>query len=64
VGDGPAGPVAGGGEGIVMTRNSQYLRDNPVLAVEQVARVALGRPGEPADVANVIAFLASAAGAG
>ena len=48
--------------GIVMTRNSQYLRDNPELAVQQVARVALGRLGESEDVANVIAFLASAEG--
>lgn len=36
--------------GIVMTRNSQYLRDDPELAVDQVARVALGRLGEPEDV--------------
>ncbi|MCY1138728.1 SDR family oxidoreductase [Actinoplanes sp. Pm04-4] len=45
--------------GIVMTRNSQYLRDNPELAEQQVARVALGRLGEADDVAGIIAFLAS-----
>ncbi|WP_250030440.1 SDR family NAD(P)-dependent oxidoreductase [Paractinoplanes maris] len=45
--------------GIVMTRNSQYLRDNEELATQQVARVALGRLGEPEDIAGVIAFLAS-----
>lgn len=45
--------------GIVMTRNSQYLRDNEGLAAQQVARVALGRLGEPDDVVSVIAFLAS-----
>ncbi len=45
--------------GIVMTRNSQYLRDNAELAAQQVARVALGRLGESEDVASVIAFLAS-----
>jgi 3-oxoacyl-[acyl-carrier protein] reductase len=48
--------------GIVMTRNSQYLRDNPELAEQQTARVALGRLGEADDVADVIAFLASDAG--
>ncbi|MEU8385733.1 SDR family oxidoreductase [Streptosporangium sp. NPDC048865] len=45
--------------GIVMTRNSQYLRDNEELAKQQVAHVALGRLGESEDVASVIAFLAS-----
>ncbi|GAB7041186.1 MULTISPECIES: SDR family NAD(P)-dependent oxidoreductase [Catenuloplanes] len=45
--------------GIVMTRNSQYLRDNAELAAQQAARVALGRLGEPDDVVSVIAFLAS-----
>jgi 3-oxoacyl-[acyl-carrier protein] reductase len=45
--------------GIVMTRNSQYLRDDPALAAQQVERVALGRLGEPDDVAAIIAFLAS-----
>ncbi|MFI5937794.1 SDR family NAD(P)-dependent oxidoreductase [Actinoplanes sp. NPDC051494] len=45
--------------GIVMTRNSQYLRDDQGLAAQQVARVALGRLGEPEDVASIIAFLAS-----
>lgn len=45
--------------GIVMTRNSQYLRDDPALAAQQAARVALGRLGEPEDVASIIAFLAS-----
>jgi 3-oxoacyl-[acyl-carrier protein] reductase len=44
--------------GIVMTRNSQYLRDDAELAAEQMARVALGRLGEP-DEAGIIAFLAS-----
>jgi 3-oxoacyl-[acyl-carrier protein] reductase len=45
--------------GIVMTRNSQYLVDNPELAAQQAARVALGRLGEVDDVASIIAFLAS-----
>ncbi|MCO8277371.1 SDR family oxidoreductase [Actinoplanes sp. TRM 88003] len=45
--------------GIVMTRNSQYLRDNPELAAQQADRVALGRLGEAEDVADIIAFLAS-----
>ncbi|MEU7751328.1 SDR family oxidoreductase [Micromonospora sp. NPDC049101] len=45
--------------GIVMTRNSQYLVDNPELAAQQTARVALGRLGETDDVASIIAFLAS-----
>ncbi|MEU5937286.1 SDR family oxidoreductase [Micromonospora sp. NPDC047187] len=45
--------------GIVMTRNSQYLVDNPELAAQQMARVALGRLGETDDVASIIAFLAS-----
>ncbi len=48
--------------GIVMTRNSQYLRDSPELAAQQVARVALGRLGEAEDVAGIIAFLASPEG--
>ncbi|GIJ35290.1 SDR family NAD(P)-dependent oxidoreductase [Micromonospora sediminimaris] len=45
--------------GIVMTRNSRYLVDNPGLAAQQTARVALGRLGEADDVASIIAFLAS-----
>ncbi|MEU1590592.1 SDR family oxidoreductase [Micromonospora sp. NPDC005710] len=45
--------------GIVMTRNSQHLIDNPELAAQQAARVALGRLGETDDVASIIAFLAS-----
>ncbi|MFF3439696.1 SDR family NAD(P)-dependent oxidoreductase [Streptosporangium sp. NPDC002721] len=45
--------------GVIMTRNSQYLRDNEELAAQQVARVALGRLGESEDVASIIAFLAS-----
>jgi len=45
--------------GIVLTRNSDYVRQDPELAAQLVARVALGRLGEADDVADIVAFLAS-----
>jgi len=48
--------------GITMTRQSDYLVDNPELAAQQTARVALGRLGQPDDVVSIIAFLASEEG--
>jgi 3-oxoacyl-[acyl-carrier protein] reductase len=41
--------------GVTLTRNNQQLRGNK----DVIARVALGRLGEPDDIAGVVAFIAS-----
>ncbi|MEV6344788.1 SDR family oxidoreductase [Actinoplanes sp. NPDC051851] len=45
--------------GVTRTRNSAWLEDDPQAMEAARARSALGRLGEPADVADVVAFLAS-----
>ncbi|MFD9704492.1 SDR family NAD(P)-dependent oxidoreductase [Lentzea sp. NPDC059081] len=44
---------------IVLTRHHDRLKENPEAAAREAARVALGRLGEPADIADFVAFLAS-----
>ncbi|WP_305783828.1 SDR family NAD(P)-dependent oxidoreductase [Symbioplanes lichenis] len=48
--------------GVVLTRNNAHLREDEEAAARATARVALGRLGEAADVAGIVAFLASADG--
>lgn len=45
--------------GIIRTRLTRFLVDDPVQGVEYLRRVPLGRYGEPADIAAAVAFLAS-----
>jgi NAD(P)-dependent dehydrogenase (short-subunit alcohol dehydrogenase family) len=45
--------------GVVRTRISQWVIDDPVLGPEYLKKLPLGRFGEPVDVANAVAFLAS-----
>lgn len=45
--------------GVILTRNNASLRDNEQAAAQVVSRVALGRLGQPEDVAGIAAFLAS-----
>jgi NAD(P)-dependent dehydrogenase (short-subunit alcohol dehydrogenase family) len=46
--------------GVVRTRISEWVIDHPVLGPEYLRKLPLGRFGEPVDVANAVAFLASA----
>jgi NAD(P)-dependent dehydrogenase (short-subunit alcohol dehydrogenase family) len=46
--------------GVVRTRISEWVIDHPVLGPEYLKKLPLGRFGEPVDVANAVAFLASA----
>jgi NAD(P)-dependent dehydrogenase (short-subunit alcohol dehydrogenase family) len=46
--------------GVVRTRISEWVIDDPVLGPEYLRKLPLGRFGEPVDVANAVAFLASA----
>lgn len=48
--------------GVVLTRNNAWLLSDEQARERAVARVALGRLGQPADVAGIVAFLASADG--
>ncbi|WP_236793441.1 SDR family NAD(P)-dependent oxidoreductase [Amycolatopsis sp. GM8] len=45
--------------GIILTRNHTRLMENPEAAAQEAKRVALGRLGQPEDVADLVAFLAS-----
>jgi 3-oxoacyl-[acyl-carrier protein] reductase len=45
--------------GITETDMNSWLQDNPESARRVSAMVALGRPGKPADLADVVAFFAS-----
>jgi NAD(P)-dependent dehydrogenase (short-subunit alcohol dehydrogenase family) len=45
--------------GVVRTRISEWVIDHPVLGPEYLRKLPLGRFGEPVDVANAVAFLAS-----
>jgi NAD(P)-dependent dehydrogenase (short-subunit alcohol dehydrogenase family) len=45
--------------GVVRTRISEWVIDDPVLGPEYLKKLPLGRFGEPVDVANAVAFLAS-----
>jgi NAD(P)-dependent dehydrogenase (short-subunit alcohol dehydrogenase family) len=45
--------------GVIRTRLSAHLTTDPVEGPDYLLRVPLGRFGEPADVANAVAFLAS-----
>jgi 3-oxoacyl-[acyl-carrier protein] reductase len=45
--------------GVVRTRISEWVIDDPVLGPEYLRKLPLGRFGEPVDVANAVAFLAS-----
>lgn len=49
------------GPGTFRTELTQELYADPVRSAEIVARIPLGRPGEPSDLAGAIVFLASAA---
>lgn len=46
--------------GVVRTRISEWVINHPVLGPEYLRKLPLGRFGEPGDVANAVAFLASA----
>jgi NAD(P)-dependent dehydrogenase (short-subunit alcohol dehydrogenase family) len=52
--------VNGVAPGVVRTRISEWVIDDPVLGAEYLKKIPLGRFGEPADVAQAVAFLASA----
>ncbi|MBT0768470.1 SDR family oxidoreductase [Kineosporia sp. J2-2] len=45
--------------GVIRTRNNAHLDQDEQAAARAVARMALNRLGEPEDVADVVAFLAS-----
>lgn len=45
--------------GLIKTRLSQELRDNPVEAAEYLKKIPLNRFGEPEEVAAAVAYLAS-----
>jgi NAD(P)-dependent dehydrogenase (short-subunit alcohol dehydrogenase family) len=45
--------------GVVRTRISEWVIGDPVLGQEYLAKLPLGRFGEPVDVANAVAFLTS-----
>ncbi|NJN93012.1 MAG: glucose 1-dehydrogenase [Anaerolineales bacterium] len=45
--------------GLIKTRLSQALRDNPVEAAEYLKKIPLSRFGEPEEVAAAVAYLAS-----
>lgn len=45
--------------GLIKTRLSQSLRDNPVEAAEYLKKIPLNRFGEPEEVAAAVAYLAS-----
>jgi NAD(P)-dependent dehydrogenase (short-subunit alcohol dehydrogenase family) len=45
--------------GFTRTRLTEYIIEDPELLEAALARVPLGRPGEPADVAPLMVFLAS-----
>ncbi len=45
--------------GLIKTRLSQALRDNPVEAAEYLKKIPLNRFGEPEEVAAAVAYLAS-----
>lgn len=49
--------------GIVKTRLTRFLVEDPVEGAEYLKRIPLGRYAEPADIARVVAFLASDAAA-
>jgi NAD(P)-dependent dehydrogenase (short-subunit alcohol dehydrogenase family) len=51
--------VNGVAPGVVRTRISEWVIDDPVLGAEYLKKIPLGRFGEPADVADAVAFLAS-----
>lgn len=46
--------------GVILTRNNAYLSDDKEAAAQAAARIALGRLGQSEDVADIVAFLASA----
>jgi NAD(P)-dependent dehydrogenase (short-subunit alcohol dehydrogenase family) len=46
--------------GVVHTRISHWVIEDPVLGPEYLKKIPLGRFGEPSDVADTVAFLASA----
>ena len=52
--------VNGVAPGVVRTRISEWVIDDPVLGAEYLKKIPLGRFGEPADIAQAVAFLASA----
>lgn len=45
--------------GLIRTPQSEYLFDDPAVVEAVLARIPLGRPGAPEDVAKVVLFLAS-----
>ncbi|WP_035856461.1 SDR family NAD(P)-dependent oxidoreductase [Cryptosporangium arvum] len=45
--------------GVTLTDNNAHLLTNEPAAAQATARVALGRLGEPEDIADIVAFLAS-----
>ena len=51
--------VNGVAPGVVRTRISEWVIDDPVLGPEYLRKIPLGRFGEPVDVADAVAFLAS-----
>jgi len=52
--------VNGVAPGVVRTRISEWVIDDPVLGPEYLKKIPIGRFGEPGDVADAVAFLASA----
>jgi NAD(P)-dependent dehydrogenase (short-subunit alcohol dehydrogenase family) len=52
--------VNGVAPGVVRTRISQWVIDDPVLGAEYLKKIPLGRFGETRDVADAVVFLASA----
>ena len=51
--------VNGVSPGVVNTRISSWVIEDPVLGPRYLKTIPIGRFGEPADIANVVAFLAS-----
>jgi meso-butanediol dehydrogenase/(S,S)-butanediol dehydrogenase/diacetyl reductase len=45
--------------GLIQTAMTAPMKDYPGLAEEYVGRIPMGRPGEPEEIAEMIAFLAS-----